>query len=212
VLEVTKSQLLAAALACLAVVSLAATPAAAQAQTAPRGNVALLDVNYIFKNHTRFKAMMADMKAEAERVEQQLKAQRDQIQGQQELLKGLKPGSSDYKTREQDIARQLADLNIQAQVQQKEFVLKQARIYHETYQEIQQIVAYYAAQQGYVAVIKFNGDAVDQENPDDVLRFINQDVVWFNQTLDITPVILKTMNERAGAATTATRPAVPFQR
>jgi Skp family chaperone for outer membrane proteins len=219
VLEVTKSQVVAALLACLVVASLAIPPAVAQ--TAPRPNIAMLDINYIFKNHTRFKAAMADMKAEMERADQVLRNQRDQIQALQEELKGIKPSSPDYKVKEQNLARQMADLNIQAQAQRKEFLLKEARVYHDVYKEIQQVVGYYAAQQSFTAVLRFNGDAVDQENPDDVLRYINQDTVWFTQGLDITPVILETLNARAGMSasrtsapmgTSPSRPAVPFQR
>lgn len=219
VLEVTKSQLVAAALACLVVVSLAVSPASAQ--TAPRPSIALLDVNYIFKNHTRFNAMRADLTAEVERAEQQLKSQRDELQKQQDALKDFKPGSVEYKQREQDLARRVADLNIRMQAQRKEFLLKEAGIYNTVYKEIQQVVAYYANQQGFTAVVKFNGDPAQEDDPDTVLRTINQDVVWYAPGLDITPVILEQLNRRAVSSASGTnapasnpssRPGVPFPR
>jgi len=209
---VTKSQRV-AVWACLAAVSLAVSQASAQAP--PRPSIALLDINYIFKNHTRFKAMMADMKAEVEQAEAQMKRQREEMQRLNEQLKELKPGTAEYKQLESHIVSGMADLNAQAQLQRKEFLLKESGIYYTVYREIQQVVNYYAASQGFTVVLKVNGEEVKEDKPDDVLRYINQDVVWAAQGLNITNVILEQLNQRAVSATRATvpsRPGVPFPR
>ena len=49
-------------------------PAAGSAG-APGFRVALLDVNYIFKNHARFKQMMEEMKGDVQRAEEQVKSE-----------------------------------------------------------------------------------------------------------------------------------------
>lgn len=219
----TKSPIVAAVLACLVVVSLAVLPAAGQTgQPAPRSNIALLDINYIFKNNTRFKAMMADMKTEVERAEQALKSQRDAIQVEQEKLKDFKTGSEQYKQKEQEVARRMADLNIQAQVQRKDFLLKESRIYYTVYREIEEEVAYFASSQGISLVMKINAEAVEDDDPDGVLRYINQDVVWAAQGMNITQIISDRLNARAGTANRtnaptgvpvpSSRPGVPFPR
>jgi Skp family chaperone for outer membrane proteins len=220
VLEVSKTHLVAALSACLLVASLAVGPASAQ--TAPRPSIAVLDINYIFKTHAGFKARMADMKAEVEQAEARMKAERDSIQQLSEQLKEYTVGTPQYKQLESQIVGRMADLNAQAQLQRKEFLLKESQIYHIVYQEIQQVVGYYAASQGLSAVIKFNGDAVKENNPDDVLRSINQDMVWYRPELDITPIILQQLNGRGASANRTntptggtpvpTRQGVPFNR
>ena len=218
----TKSQLVAAVSGCLVVVSLAVSPTLAQtarrpAQPVARPTVALLDINHIFKNHTRFKGLMDNMKAEVQRAESQMKAERDAIQKMNEQLKELKAGTAEYKQLEQHVVGRMADLNAQAQLQRKEFLLKESQIYHDVYREIEQVVAYYASTQGIAVVIKINGEPVKEDNPDDVLRYINQDIVWAAQGLNITQIVLDQMNQRAISSTSRqggapSRTGVPVQR
>ena len=71
-----------------------------QAQDAgrpPATNQAVIDVGYIFKNHTRFKSMMDKMRDEVMAAENGLKAERDRINGLVEQLKGFNPGTPEYK-------------------------------------------------------------------------------------------------------------------
>ena len=70
-----------AVLAAVLLSSYLSSAALAQAPARPAGgpSIALLDVSYIFKNHARFKGMMEDMKADVERAENQVKAERDAI-------------------------------------------------------------------------------------------------------------------------------------
>jgi Skp family chaperone for outer membrane proteins len=223
VLNVTKSRIVAAVAGSLLLICLAVTPAPAQQRSGGMGmqpvapGIALLDVSRIFKNHTRFQQMMTDMKADVERAEADMKGRRDQITQAVERLKELKAGTPDYKQLEQQIATMQADLNVQVQLQRKEFLLREAKIYNAIYGEVEAQVRYYAQNMGIAMVMRYNGDAVDADNPEDVLRNINKPVVYFAQGMDITDVILKQLNERGGpvgAPTmnggTARRPGVPY--
>ena len=83
----TKSHLVAAIAGCLLIAGLAVFTATAQqgpgravtgAQAAvPR--IAMLDVNYIFKNHTGFKARTAALRTEAEQAQKRIKDEREAI-------------------------------------------------------------------------------------------------------------------------------------
>ena len=76
-----------------------------------------------------------------------------------------------------------------------------AKIYHTAYTEIIQEVNYYCARNGIAMVLRFNGDPVDTgAQPQEILAYINRPVVWHNQGLDITQVVLDSLNRRAGAA------------
>lgn len=174
------------------------------------GAIALLDVSYIFEKHARFKMMMNDMKSDVERAEAEVQAERETIRKLIERLEQFR-GTQDYKAMEEEVAKRQGDLAVRIQLQKKEFLQREARIYHTVYQEILQEVEYFCSTNGIEMVLRFNGDAVDVERPDSVLAFINRPVVWYSKDRDITGYILKALNDRAlqatGPAPGGTRPA-----
>jgi len=210
---VTKSRKMATVVGCLIVVSLALSVAMAQQRPYNQGGtpqpptgIALLDVSRVFKNHARFTAMMKEMKADVEMAEATMKKERETINNMLDQLKGLKPGTPDYKQLEQMIAERQANMNVNVQLQRKDFLVREARIYNAVYQELEAQVRQYASAMGITLVLRYNGDPVDPENPEDILRNINKPVVHFTQGMDITDIILQQLNERAGGARMTTNP------
>ncbi len=177
---------------------------AAPMQTAP--SIALIDISFIFKNHARFKQMMASMKGEVEQAEARIKQQNEQIRSWVDQLKNEKPGTQQYKQLEEAIAKARADMQVQMSLQRKEFLGKEAKIYHTVYQEIEQVVRYYATQNNIVAVLRFNGEPVDPDNPEAILRDLNKPVVWHADGLDITNLVLETLNRSAAQTATPRQP------
>ena len=50
-------------------------------------------------------------------------------------------------------------------------------------------------------VLRFNSEQVDAgAQPEEILRNINKPVVWYNRGLDITQVVLDSLNQRARTA------------
>ena len=203
----TKTQFLAALAAILMVAVLTASATSAQ-QGAQQGSqpqaptgIALLDVSRVFKEHTRFNAEMNGMKAEVQAAEASMKRKADDLQQRVEQLKELAPGSPDYKQLEEYVANERAKMQVNVQLQRKEFLQKEAKIYHMVYREVQQEVEYFASRYGISAVLRFSNDRANVEQPDEVLRDINKSVVWFAPHLDITNDILRALNNGAVAPT-----------
>jgi Skp family chaperone for outer membrane proteins len=161
-------------------------------------NIALLDVSYIFKNHPRFKGLMEEMKADVDRAESDVNKERDAIRKLMVQLDSFHKGSPDYKAMEEEIARREADLTVKVQLQRKDFLTREAKIYNTVYQEIEQEVNYYCSNKGIDMVLRFNGDPVDVDKPDSVLSYINKPVVWYDKSRDITPIILDSLTKRTG--------------
>ena len=223
----TKSRLALTAAAAVLASSLAVSTALSQQPrtTAPMmgaqpratgGAIALLDVSLIFKNHGRFKAMMAEMENDVKRAEEQMKAERDTIRALSERLKEFRAGSPEYKQLEEQVAKRQSDLQVQVALQRKEFLQRESKIYHMVYMEVEQEVAYFAQQNGIAVVLRHSGDQVEGSDPNDVLRDINKQVVWSASGLDITQPILDRLNSRSVAPAVnpgpASRPGVPYQR
>lgn len=178
------------------------------------GAIGLLDVNYIFKNHHRFKLQMEEMRGDVEKAEATVQKEREAIQRLAEQLEQYK-GTRDYKAMEQEIADRQAKLAVQVRMQQREFLEREARIYHNTYKEIWQAVDYYCRNQNLAMVLRFNGDPADTTKPEEVLRDINKPVVWYRNGMDITGNILADLNRdqpRVGQPAAPGPARSPFQR
>jgi Skp family chaperone for outer membrane proteins len=177
---------------------------------ASKYNIAVVDISYIFKKHERFKAEMEQMKKQMETIENDLKADREKIAQQEQQRNQFNSGSAEYKKMDEDIARQMAEFNLKMGKLRKEFLEKEAKVYYDTYLQIVEAVKYYAKRQGIGLVLRFNGEPVDPNRRDDVLREINKPVVVQDQ-IDITPDVLALINrdqsggQAAGQATPTAR-------
>jgi Skp family chaperone for outer membrane proteins len=191
----------AAVLTLSAVSTQAQNPAGANAT---KHGVAVVDISYIFKKHDRFRATMDAMKKEMETTETDLKAERDKIAQMEEQRNTYNAGSAEYKQMDEQLARNMAEFNLKMTKLRKEFLEREAKVYYQTYVEVSQAVGYYAQHHDIGLVIRFNGEPVDPNKREDVLREINKPVVYQNQ-VDITPDILALLNR--DAATTAAKPA-----
>jgi Skp family chaperone for outer membrane proteins len=182
----------------------------AQAQS----NVAIIDLSYIFKEHIGFKAQTERMKADVQAAEENLKNERDSLAS---LLKEfqeappVKKGSQEYKQMEEDLAKRQADLQIAVQLRKKEFMEREAKIYYSVFKEIMQEVKYHCEQNRVIMVLRFNGDPVDPTDPQSILKELNKSVVYYQEQIDITPIILGNLNKRISNKP-ATRPGVPAPR
>jgi Skp family chaperone for outer membrane proteins len=173
--------------------------------------VVLLDVSYIMKNHKRRKGSMKQMKVDMDRATAAAKSQSDTIRKLVEQLKVITPGTTDYKTREAQALRLKSELDIKMQLQKREFMQREAGILYTVYREIQQEVSSYATANNIAMVVQFNGDKVNKDNPQDIIRGINHSVVWYSKNLDITPIILKKLNPPDALDCARRRSTVPIE-
>jgi Skp family chaperone for outer membrane proteins len=217
VLEVRKSYLLFAVLGCAMIAGLVVYSATAQGPGRPAASpqmaaptIAVVDVGYIFKWHTGFKAMKDSLEAEMKQAADLFKQRAETIDKQVTQLKGMPPGTEAYKQLEESVAKSRADLQIQYQLQQKEFAVKEANIYHTVFQAIEKEVGYVARQNGVIAVFRFNGDPVDPGEPANIIRNVNKQLIWFDTALDMTPEIVRRLNLKNGTQTA--NPSLPGQR
>jgi Skp family chaperone for outer membrane proteins len=186
-------------------------PSGPPAQPAGGPRMAVLDVSAIFKASVRFKAWMEEMKAEVQRAEVLIREERDRIGKLEERLQQFTKGTQDYKDMEEDITKKKADLTVKVQIQGKQFEQRQAKIYYSVYQEILQATDYFCRQHSIDMVFQFKCDAVDPEQAQSVIPFINKQVVWYAPDLDITKFILAEVNRTAiNPPRAAERPATPF--
>ena len=159
-----------------------------------RRSVAILDLTYIFKNHTRFQQMSNDMRRDVEAAENALKNDREAYRKLTEKLEKYKRGTPEYRAMEEELAKRAAELNLQVNIQKKDFLEQEAKIYYTVYQEVIDCVKYYSDTSGMALVLRFNGDPIDRNDPQEVLKELNKSVIYYNRAIDITPIILEELN------------------
>ena len=196
---------LATLVAVLAAVHGAAADALAQQSG---GQVAIVDLTYIFANHIRFKALVEDMRKDVEAAENDLKGAKENIEKLAESLDNYNKASKEFKELEEDLAKRQADLQVQVNIQKRNFMEQEAKIYLSIYREVLDHVKHHAEKYGINLVLRFNGDPIEGDDLQGVMRELNRQVVYHNRSIDITPIILEACNAGAGTASTRTRPPV----
>lgn len=189
-----------AALALVEVPAFGQAPAQAPQAAGPATHVAVIDVGYIFKNHARFKAAMDKMKDEVMAAENGLKNERDRINGLMEQIKGFNVGTPEYKKLEAEIAKAQGDFNVNAQLQKKDFMDREAKVYHQVYTEIEKAVEQFAREHRIAVVHRFDGEPIDNSDRNQILRGITKPIVYLEPGIDITVDVLKMLNGPAVAA------------
>ncbi len=171
----------------------------ASAQQASAGNIAVIDIPVIFKNHALFKKQMDELKASVDAAEQALTQDRDQMKGMVEQLQAFKAGTPEYKQLEEKMAKVQADLQVKVGMQKKDFMEKEARIYFNTYNQVTQTVATFAQRHNITLVLRYNSNEIDPTNRQSVLEGVNRPVIYQNQ-IDITYDILNILNNGVARA------------
>jgi Skp family chaperone for outer membrane proteins len=178
--------------------SQARNPAGANA---PKFGIAVVDISYVFKKHDRFRATMESMKKEMENIEAELKADREKISQAEAQRNSYTVGSAEHKRADEEVARMMAEFNLKMGRLRKDFLEREAKVYYQTYVEVVEAVTYYAQRQNIGLVLRFNGEPIDPNQREGVLREINKTVVVQNQ-VDITPDVLALLNRDQQQRTT----------
>jgi Skp family chaperone for outer membrane proteins len=215
---VRKLLLSAAVVGFISSVAGAARAQQAAAQSAPpshganaaRYGIAVVDISFIFKNYPGFTSQIETLKTEMEAADGKLKADRDRLVAMEEQRNTMKPGSPEFKQLDEQLAHLKAEFSIKQGTVRRDFLEREAKVYYQTYMDVSQAVKSYAMQHQIGMVLRFNGDAIDPAQREDVMRAIMQPIVHQNN-IDITPDVLAVLgvDVRTLRPATAARPGAP---
>lgn len=183
--------------------------AAPAARPAPSGtSVAVIDLQEVFKQNLRFKAAMEDIKRDTEALNAQMRGEQKKLQTMVEDLKAFKPGTADYKQREEEIAHVDSEVRVKLQLQRKDLRDREAKMYYHAYNEVIANVEQFAERYGIALVIRFNAEEIDPTNPESIMMGLNRHVV-FQRSLNITDAIIQQMNQGVAPTANRTAPVIP---
>jgi Skp family chaperone for outer membrane proteins len=214
VLNVKASKSWSAALAGLAILGATALPALGQVQprpgvpgaprvaTAPSQaappasagtSIAVIDLQEVFKQNVRFNQAREDIKRQTEALKTQMLTEQKKLQGMVEELKDFKPGTPEYKQREEQIAHLDSNVRVQLQLQNKGLREQEAKLYYHAYEEVLGAVENFALKNGIALVIRFSADEIDRNDPQSIMMGLNRHVVY-QRNLNITDYIIAEIN------------------
>jgi Skp family chaperone for outer membrane proteins len=157
--------------------------------------VAVIDINYVFKNHQGFNARMEGIKREIESFEGELRTQQKEIVDLAQKLNEYNPSSPEYKRIEEEATRDRIDIQAKAQLKKKDILEQEAQYYFEAYQQIQAAVQAIADRHSIGLVLRFDRDVMDPNDRTSVLKGVNRAVVM-QRNLDITDLVLDSVNSK----------------
>lgn len=193
---------LAAVAVCFVAVCLldAATVMAQQsAATRPPGHrTALIDVASIFKNLPSIKAQISKVEQDLKAFDAELQKRREELKQAASQLKTFKIGTPEYAKQEEHVA------NLESRIRLEMFRTKnslsdaQAKIYFDNYQRIAEAVKVIATHNNIDLVLRFSSEEMDSEQSDSVARGVMKNVVYHDQSIDMTKTVMRYLEQQSG--------------
>ena len=178
------------------------------AQTRPGTTIALLDIEEVFQEYLRYKAMLEDVRKDEKGLETLVRGKAKELTAMQNELRDYKPGSANYSQLEGKIAKLKADTTVETELKRKEFIIRRSKASHIAYQDITKTVARFAEANGISMVMAYDKREVDPNNPNQVLTEINRRVIY-QRSLNITKYIIEQLNAGVPPTEVSNRPGAP---
>lgn len=172
----------------LSTVGRAQGPAAAS--TPPATLVAVVDIAKVFESHPAFKASLDALKEQAKNADLDLESKQKNLSQRGQRLTELQATSPDYRKLEADLAREAADLQVQARQTKKELLQRESVQYYTSYNEILAAIERVAQRHSIALVLRFDSRAMDPDDPQSVMQGMNRAVV-LQRNLDITNMVIE---------------------
>ena len=179
----------------------AVTLAQDSTKSAGSGRIAVLDVARVFKEHKGFTAAMESLKSEVTAFDAAMKKKGEALRKEAENLQvsGLKKTSPKYSENEAKLAKRDAELRIEANQKKKEILDREAKLYLETYAQIQDMVGRIAKANDITLVLRFDSSKIDSTDRASVIKGVNRAIV-FQRDLDLTDFVLQQLNPQTARA------------
>ena len=186
-----------------------AQPAGGTAQAAAASQrrqvpIAVIDLNYILKNHPTMKQEIERIKSQAETVGAEFEKKRQSIlKLMEELRENYTEGTPDYLRKEQEIAEMDTQFRLDVVRKNKEFDEARAQIFYQVHGQVSFHVKYFCENTGTFVVLKFSREKPDPKKPETIEMAMQQDVFWHQASgdVDITDWVIGRLKADAASAT-----------
>jgi Skp family chaperone for outer membrane proteins len=177
----------------------------AQAQQTSAGRICVLDVAKVFKDNASFQSQMEGIRSDATTLKSTVEAQLAELQNQAKGLEEYDANSEKRRELERELVSKQAELQTRARQAEAELLTREAKIYLDTYKEMEQVVAKLAEQYSISLVLRYESAPINPDDRTDVIKGVNRQVVYQADS-DLTRLVSEQMTGSAAApAQTQTR-------
>ena len=166
----------------------------AQAPSAGAANIAVIDIQTVFKNYAHYKTEMDGIGAQYKNLEQAMVAANGKMKGMVEELRTYKAGSLEFKNLEKQVAEMQSKEKVNLGLQKKDLLESEAKVLYTYYNVVKEEVQNFSLQHNISLVLRYSNTAIDPNVPQSVMQGVNAPVVFQNR-IDITFEILQKLND-----------------
>lgn len=159
---------------------------AANAQT----KVAIVDVGTIFKQHPLFAGQLEALKAQADGFKAEAMKAQQALAQSAKALQDLKPDSVDFKTKQTELAKNAAAMQVDQNGLMQKLMEREAMLHFDTYQQVNALISQYCDERGIQLVLRYNNQKMDLAQPGSVMTRVNSSVIYHDPNNDITQAIV----------------------
>jgi Skp family chaperone for outer membrane proteins len=162
-------------------------------------DVALVDVQLVFKSHAGFVDATAQLKKDFQTAQQALQEKKTKLNEEAARIKAMPAGSEARSSMEIGFAAKAASLQAELEGKKREFERREADIYAAAYQDIAEKIDVYASGHGIRLVLRHRRDPLVGQGGDKkaILADVNRTIL-FEDGLDITDKIIELVNTPLG--------------
>ena len=183
--------------AAIAIITMFVSSAIAQEGTG--GLVTVLDVAKVFEQNPGFNTQMDQIKSEANQLKESIQARQQKIQQDVMAVQELEVGSTDRNQKELELEQRQTALRTEARQKEQDLLNREAHIYYDTYNAMQEVVTKVAQENNISLVLRYDSTPIDKMNRAEVIKGVNRTVVYHKQ-LDLTKLVSDTLNARTAGA------------
>ncbi|GAB4131479.1 OmpH/Skp family outer membrane protein [Thermopirellula anaerolimosa] len=162
---------------------------AAESVPASPSLVAILDVTAVMNEMPELRETRAAIQSDFQRAQAQFQKRQQELMQRRQELQGKTAEDPALREEMEKLGRELEQFQAEIQLQQRELLAREGKALMEAYARLNAAVGKYCAEHKIAIVLRSTGQPANAANPQEVLAYVNRDVVWAQGGLDITPAI-----------------------
>jgi Skp family chaperone for outer membrane proteins len=171
--------------------------AKAKAEFPAQTKIGVVDVKFIFTNYKQFDERMKAISAKVEAAEAKIRSQQVEIK---KLAEQAKQANTNHHHRpisglEKKVVERQNLLTAEMEIQKQEILQQENTVYADTMNALDRHIAEYAKKHGLHIVLRINAETPNPKVRNEIAMGLSKNVFYFDPKIDITPEILKAINE-----------------
>jgi Skp family chaperone for outer membrane proteins len=166
-----------------------------QPASPPGHLVAVLDYDAALQNSRRYKQELEKLKASTAAAENELKRMHEQVNKLEQVLKTLPPSSPDYRKREEEVTFKQHELQARIKIERKKFEEERVQVEASILKDIDAITKQVAVANKIALVLNVSTRKLPLNSQEEVQRLRQQSIVYYNPSLDLTPLVQRKLDE-----------------